>query len=135
MPMGRRHGTHHLAQEAPYLTIFLGVEPVRFMPLVQSRTGSYEHRGAAVFRPYPFTGQNSSGIVWEMDRLDSAKIDRKALSVASLLEPSDENAYWFSRTPYERLQAAELMRQIVYGYDPSTTRLQRVLEIAQRARS
>jgi hypothetical protein len=36
MPMGRRHGTHHLAQEAPYLTIFLGVEPVRFMPLVQS---------------------------------------------------------------------------------------------------
>jgi len=68
-----------------------------------------------------------------MDKLDSVKIDRKALSVASLLEPSDEKAYWLSKTPYERLQAAELMRQIVYGYDPSTTRLQRVLEIDQRS--
>ncbi len=68
-----------------------------------------------------------------MDRVDSLKIDRKALSVGSVLEPSDEKAYWLSKTPYERLQAAELMRQIVYGYDPSTTRLQRVLEIAQRS--
>ncbi len=67
-----------------------------------------------------------------MDELETLKIDKKALSVASLLEPSDEKAYWLSRTPYERLQAAELMRQIVYGYDPSTTRLQRVLEIAER---
>jgi hypothetical protein len=68
-----------------------------------------------------------------MDRLDSVKIDRKALSVAHVLEPSDEKAYWLSKTPTERLQAAELMRQIVYGYDPSTTRLQRILEVAQRS--
>ncbi len=68
-----------------------------------------------------------------MDELETLKIDKKALSVASLLEPSDEKAYWLSRTPYERLQAAELMRQIVYGYDPSTIRLQRVLEVAQRS--
>jgi hypothetical protein len=68
-----------------------------------------------------------------MDTLDSVKIDRKAFSVASLLEPSDEKAFWLSKTPHERLAAAELMRQIVYGYDPSTVRLQRVLEIAQRS--
>jgi hypothetical protein len=67
-----------------------------------------------------------------MDRLDFVKVDRKAFSVASLLEPPDEKAYWLSRTPCERLAAAELMRQVVYGYDPSTTRLQRVFEIAQR---
>jgi len=67
-----------------------------------------------------------------MDKLDSIKVDRKALSVGSVLEPSDEKAYWLSKTPAERLQAAELMRQIIYGYDPSTTRLQRVLEVAQR---
>jgi hypothetical protein len=67
-----------------------------------------------------------------MNELACAKIDRKALSVASLLAPSDEKPYWLSKTPYERLQAVELMRQIVYGYDPSATRLQRVLEIAQR---
>jgi hypothetical protein len=67
-----------------------------------------------------------------MDTLDSVKIDRKAFSVAALPAPSDEKAYWLSRTPCERLAAAELMRQVVYGYDPSTTRLQRVLEVAQR---
>jgi hypothetical protein len=68
-----------------------------------------------------------------MNRLDSVKIDKKAFSVGSVLEPSDEKSYWLSKTPAERLAAAELMRQIVYGYDPSTTRLQRVLEIAQRS--
>jgi hypothetical protein len=70
-----------------------------------------------------------------MDELSTIKIDKKILSVASLFEPSDERAYWLSRTPHERLQAAELMRQIVYGYDPSTTRLQRVLEIAHLKRN
>jgi hypothetical protein len=65
-----------------------------------------------------------------MSRLDSVKVDRKAFSIGSVLEPSDEKAYWRSKTPQERLQAAELMRQIVYGYDPVVTRLQRVLEIA-----
>ena len=47
-----------------------------------------------------------------MDKLETLKIDKRALSVASLLEPSDEKAYWLSQTPSERLQAAELMRQI-----------------------
>lgn len=64
-----------------------------------------------------------------MDKLSSLKIDKTAFSVGSLLDPSDEKAYWLSKTPYERLQALELMRQIVYGYDPSTTRLQRVFEV------
>ena len=51
----------------------------------------------------------------------------------SLFEESDEKSYWFSKTPYERLAAVEFMRQIIYGYDPSTTRLQRVFEITQRS--
>lgn len=59
------------------------------------------------------------------------KVDRTALVVTSLHE-SDEKKYWLSKTPDERLQALELMRQIIYGYDPATARLQRVLEIAQR---
>ncbi len=66
-----------------------------------------------------------------MDRLDSVQIDRKALSVGSVLEPSDEKAYWLSQTPSERLQAAELVRQIVYGYDSATTRIQKIVEIVQ----
>jgi len=38
-----------------------------------------------------------------MDELENLKIDKKALSVASLLQPSDEKAYWLSKTPSERL--------------------------------
>jgi hypothetical protein len=31
------------------------------------------------------------------------------------------------------MEAIEVMRQIIYGYDPATTRLQRVLEITEQA--
>ena len=67
-----------------------------------------------------------------MSTLDSIRIDRTSFSVVSLSDEPDEKEFWLSKTPEERLEALEIMRQIVYGYDPSTTRLQRVLEIAQR---
>ena len=66
-----------------------------------------------------------------MNTVDTARIDKTAFSLSSLHDESDEKAYWLARTPHERLEAMELMRQINYGYDPTTTRLQRVLEIAQ----
>jgi hypothetical protein len=59
-------------------------------------------------------------------------VDRTAFSIGSFDEESDEKAYWLSKTPQERMEALELMRQTLYGYDPSTARLQRVLEIAER---
>jgi len=61
------------------------------------------------------------------------KLDKTAFSVSPLdKNDDDEKAYWLSKTPYERLDAVETMRQIIYGYDPTTTRLQRVFEITQR---
>ncbi len=66
-----------------------------------------------------------------MDRFDFPKVRRDVFSVASLFDQSDEKVYWLSKTPIERMEAVELMRQIIYGYDPSVTRLQRVLEIVQ----
>lgn len=66
-----------------------------------------------------------------MSDVPSIRLDKTAFSVASLKDDSDEKAYWLSRTPMERLEAAELMRQVNYGYDPTTARLQRVLEIAK----
>ena len=62
---------------------------------------------------------------------DSLKIDRAAFSIASLSDETDEKAYWLSKTPYERLEALEWMRQVIYGYSPSTTRLQRILTLTQ----
>ncbi len=67
-----------------------------------------------------------------MSLLSDAKMDKTKLTVASLYDPSDENEYWHGQTPEARLEALELMRQINYGYDPSTERLQRSLTIARR---
>ena len=58
-------------------------------------------------------------------------VDKTVFSVASLFDESDEKAYWLSKTPYERLQAVELMRQVIYGYEPATARLQRFFEVAE----
>ena len=66
-----------------------------------------------------------------MNAIETFKMDKSVLSVTSLSEESDEKAYWQTKTPQERLEAVELMRQIHYGYDPATTRLQRVLEVTQ----
>jgi hypothetical protein len=68
-----------------------------------------------------------------MDKLEFPKLKRNAFMAASVFDESDEKSYWLSKTPYERLEAVELMRRILYGYDPSTTRLQRVLEVTQRS--
>ena len=65
----------------------------------------------------------------ERDIIKALLLDRSALAIAALSDESDEKAYWLSKTPAERLEALELMRQILYGYDPSSTRLQRVLEV------
>jgi hypothetical protein len=74
------------------------------------------------------------GILWIkiMSIIDEYRLDRTKFSVGSLDEPSDEKAFWLSQTPAERLRALEYLRQVAYGYDPDTTRLQRVLEVAQR---
>ena len=59
------------------------------------------------------------------------RVDKTAFSVASLFDESDETAYWQSKTPYERLQAVELMRQVIYGYQPASSRFQRLFEVAE----
>jgi len=67
-----------------------------------------------------------------MDEELDFRVDRSVLSIGSLSDPSDEKAYWLSRSPADRLAALELMRRILYGYNPATARLQRVLEFAQQ---
>jgi hypothetical protein len=52
------------------------------------------------------------------------RLDKPRLSVAATTDPSDEKSFWLSKTPLERLEALEFLRQTVYGYDPAATRLQ-----------
>ena len=63
--------------------------------------------------------------------LKNIRMDKAAFSVSSIDDESDEKKYWLSKTPVERLYAVELMRQMLYGYDPLTTRLQRFFETAE----
>lgn len=67
-----------------------------------------------------------------MEKGDFPKVNRSCFKISRLADKSDELAFWQSKTPLERLDAIEIMRQIIYGYNPSTTRLQRILEITQQ---
>jgi hypothetical protein len=69
-----------------------------------------------------------------MDVPEKFRLDRTAVTVVGLGERRNDRAYWLSRTPAERFEALELLRQIAYGYDPATERLQRIFEIAQLER-
>jgi hypothetical protein len=62
------------------------------------------------------------------------KVDRSKFSVSTLeRQDVDEITYWKGKTPHERLEALEVTRQIIYGYDPATTGLQRFFEVAKHA--
>jgi hypothetical protein len=53
------------------------------------------------------------------------KLDKSAFIVTSLTAPFGDKEFWLAQSPYERLAAIETMRQIIYGYNPLTARLQR----------
>ena len=55
------------------------------------------------------------------------------ITVAHLTDPPKDKEFWWSKSPYERLQAVELLRRLNYGERQFTARLQRVLEIARRS--
>lgn len=64
-----------------------------------------------------------------MNAISTVRMDKTAFSVVSLTDESDEKEYWQNKTPQERLQTVELLRQLNYGYDPTTARLQRVFGV------
>jgi hypothetical protein len=65
-----------------------------------------------------------------MDK-DLLRIDRKVFSVGLMSEIEKDLTYWLSKTPEERIEAVEFLRQLIFGYDPATERLQRVFETAE----
>ena len=67
-----------------------------------------------------------------MSNLTEFKLDKSAFSVVPLSQADDDLEFWLSKTPKERLEALEFVRQVFYGYDPATTRLQRVFDFVKR---
>ena len=72
-----------------------------------------------------------SGYNSYMNAVDQVRLDRSVFEVGSLDDEDPDKAYWRSKSPQERMEALELLRQVIYGYDPATTRLQRILEVAE----
>ena len=74
-----------------------------------------------------------NGCIKTMRAIDTFRVDKEKLSVLPSFQEAEEadKEYWHSKSPQERMAALELMRQINYGYDPTTERLQRVLEIVE----
>ncbi len=59
---------------------------------------------------------------------DSAAIESSAARLLSREEAEREDRlFWHSKTPAERLAAAEQLRQVAYGYDAATARIQAVV--------
>ncbi len=65
---------------------------------------------------------------------DLFKLDKSSISFSKLDDKDSDLEYWLSKAPAERLQAVELLRILMYGYDPATASVsggQRVFETAE----
>jgi hypothetical protein len=65
--------------------------------------------------------------------LEALRMDKTAFSVISLKDSGNDKEFWRNQSPAARLQALELMRQVMYGYDPISDRVERVLSVIERA--
>jgi len=60
------------------------------------------------------------------------QFDKSHLSVGDFKSTdNDDKEYWLSKSFQERLEAIEYLRQIMFGYDPDTERLQRFFEVVK----
>jgi hypothetical protein len=57
-------------------------------------------------------------------------MNKKVFKVTNLKGGNDRQ-YWKNKSYAERLEALEQLRQIVFGYDPTTERIQRVITITK----
>ena len=57
-------------------------------------------------------------------------MDKRVFKITSHGD-SDSLTYWRKKSYVERLEALEQLRQIIFGYDPATTRFQKTLTITE----
>lgn len=57
-------------------------------------------------------------------------MDKKIFKVSSLHE-KDEDKFWTNKTYLDRIEALEELRKTIFGYDPSTARLQRTITVTK----
>ena len=67
-----------------------------------------------------------------MDNPDLPRMDKTVFRVTTFAqaEEEDRREMW-AKTPEQRLQEVECLRQVIYGYTTATARLARVIEITR----
>jgi hypothetical protein len=78
------------------------------------------------------SGEDQTERMIFMDELP--RLNKNALTVTNLNDIEEEKKYWLSQGPLERIQAIEINRRMVYGTARVTSRLQRLLEVADLPR-
>jgi hypothetical protein len=64
---------------------------------------------------------------------ETVPLEQTTVIVASLNDADSlDKAYWAAQSLQDRLRALEIMRQFVYGYDPLTDRVERVVKVIKR---
>lgn len=61
---------------------------------------------------------------------NSSKLNRSVFEIADLKSIGSDKEYWSSKSCAERLIAAAKIREVVYGHEAVTGRLQRFFEVA-----
>lgn len=64
-----------------------------------------------------------------MAQRDDMRMNRQRIELVGLDQSADAKMFWKNKTVAERMEALELTRQVLNGYDPATTRFQRVLAV------
>lgn len=62
--------------------------------------------------------------------MNRQKINKTVFEVAGLHD-SNDSSFWLQKTPFERIEAIEFMRKVMFGSDRVSERLQRVLTIVE----
>ncbi|MDA0350176.1 MAG: hypothetical protein O3C20_22565 [Verrucomicrobia bacterium] len=75
--------------------------------------------------------QSQICILITMRDIDELRVDRTSLEVMDFngQQEIEDIQYWLSRSPLERLEGMEAMRQSMYSYDPVSERLPRLFEV------
>ena len=69
-----------------------------------------------------------------MREIDQLRVERGSLQVIDLkdVEDLDDLRFWLGKSPLERLEGLEVMRQSQYAYDPLSERLPRLFEVVDQ---
>ncbi len=69
---------------------------------------------------------------YDLIMIEKLNMDKKSISIVNGFDNGDARQYWHTASPSKRMQFIEIMRQINYGYNPVTDRLQRILTVVEK---